>query len=66
MIELTFALPFGSEDSMTAINFVNAQVDADESVYPYACEQDKVAFPRILFEAKVPEREQTGFGPTIR
>jgi hypothetical protein len=37
---------------MTAINFVNAQLDADESVYPYACEQDKVAFPRILFEAK--------------
>jgi hypothetical protein len=37
MIELSFALPFGSEDSMTAIIFVNAQLDADESVYPYAC-----------------------------
>ncbi len=32
MIELAFALPFGSEDSMTSINFVNAQLDADESV----------------------------------
>ncbi len=50
--QIIFALPFGSEDSMTAINFVNAQLDADESVYPYACEQDKVAIPRILFEAK--------------
>ncbi len=40
MIELAFALPFGSEDSMTTINFVNAQLDVDESVYAYACEQD--------------------------
>jgi hypothetical protein len=52
MIELPFALPFGSEDFMTAINFVNAQRDADESVYPYACEQDKRASQRILFKAK--------------
>ncbi len=37
---------------MTAINFVNAQLDADESVYLQACEQDKVAFARILFAAK--------------
>jgi hypothetical protein len=52
MIELAFALPFGSEDSMTAINFVNAQRNADGSVYPYTCKQDKVAFPKILFIAK--------------
>jgi hypothetical protein len=52
MIELAFALPFGCEDSMTDIIFVNAQLEADESVYPYACEQDKVVFPKILFEAK--------------
>ncbi len=50
MIELAFELLFGSEDSMTAINFVNAQLDADESVYPYACKQDKEAFPRIVFK----------------
>ncbi len=52
MIELAFCIPFGSEDSMTTINFVNSQIGANESVHPYACKQDKVPFPRILFEAK--------------
>ncbi len=56
MIELAFGIPFGSEDSMQAINFVNAKIDANESVHPYVCEQNKVAFPRILFKAK--ERNQ--------
>ncbi len=36
---------------MAAIHFVNAQIDVDESVYPYACKQDKLAFPRVQFEA---------------
>jgi hypothetical protein len=52
MIELAFCIPFGFEDSMTAINFVNAQIGANESVHPFVCEQDKVPLPRILFEAK--------------
>ncbi len=52
MIEMAVAMPYGSEDSMAAINFVNVQIDADESVYPYACEQDKQSFPIALFEAK--------------
>ena len=30
MIEDAFGLPFQSEDSMTAINFVNAQIEAEE------------------------------------
>jgi hypothetical protein len=37
---------------MTAITLVNAQIEANESVHPYAFEQDKMAFPRILFKAK--------------
>jgi hypothetical protein len=30
MIEDAFGLPFQPEDSMTAINFVNAQIEAGE------------------------------------
>ena len=49
-----FGISFGSKDSIKAMNFVNAQIDADadESVYPYAREQDKLAFPRVLFKAR--------------
>ncbi len=50
MTELAFGLRVGSEDSMTAMNFVNALLDADESVHSYACEQDKMDFTRFLFE----------------
>ncbi len=37
---------------MTAITLVNAQIDANESLHPYACEQDKMALKKILFKAK--------------
>ncbi len=30
MIELALGIPFGSENSMTAMNFVNAQIDVSE------------------------------------
>jgi hypothetical protein len=52
MIEHAFGIPFGSKDSMTALNFVKSQIDANESVHPYALKQDKLAFPGILLEAK--------------
>ena len=53
MIEMTFALPFGAEDSMMAINFVNAQIDVDENRFPFTSEHDKMSFQRALFEAKL-------------
>ena len=53
MIEMAFALPFGAEDSMVAINFVNAQIDVDENRFPFTSEHDKMSFQRALFEAKL-------------
>jgi hypothetical protein len=36
MIEDAFGLQFQSEHSMTAINFVNAQIEAEESIIQFA------------------------------
>jgi hypothetical protein len=53
MIEDAFGLPFQSEDSMTAINFVNAQIEAEESIIPFASEADRMGFTRSLHELKL-------------
>ena len=53
MIKMAFALPFGAEDSMVAIKFVNAQIDVDENRFPFASEHDKMSFQRALFDAKL-------------
>jgi hypothetical protein len=53
MIKMAFALPFGAEDTMVAINFVNAQIDVDENRFAFAIEHDKMLFQRALFEAKL-------------
>ncbi len=53
MIEDAFGLTFQSEDSMTAINFVNAQIEAEESRIPFASEADRMGFTRSLHELKL-------------
>ena len=53
MIEDDFGLPLQSEDSMTAINFVNAQIEAEESPLPFASELDRMGFTRTLHELKL-------------
>jgi hypothetical protein len=53
MIEDAFGLPFQSEDSMTAINFVNAQIEAEESIIPFASEAERMGFTRSLHELKL-------------
>ena len=53
MIEDAFGLPFKSEDSMTAINFMDAQIEAVESSMPFASKSDRMGFTRSLHELKL-------------
>ena len=53
MIEDAFGLPFQSEKSMTAINFVNAQIEGEEDPTGFASEADKLGFFRALHELKL-------------
>ncbi len=53
MIEDAFGLPFQSEESITAINFVNAQIEGEEDPTGFASEADKLGFFRVLHELKL-------------
>jgi hypothetical protein len=54
MIEDAFGLQFQSvTDSMTAINFVNAQIEAEESLIPFPSEAERMGFTRSLHELKL-------------
>ncbi len=53
MIEDAVGLPFQSEESMTAINFVNAQIEGEEDPTGFASEADKLGFFRAFHELKL-------------
>jgi hypothetical protein len=48
-----FGLQSQSEDSRTAINFVSAQIEAEESPLPFASEADRMGFTSSLHELKL-------------
>ncbi len=50
---MAFGLSFQAEDSMTANNFVTAQLDAEEdSEQPFAYEQERLAMTRVPHDYK--------------
>jgi hypothetical protein len=49
MIILAFGIPFGSEDSMTAINFVNAQSEPISMLAVKVASPDKTT-TRVFYE----------------
>jgi hypothetical protein len=58
MIEDAFGLSFQSEESMTAINFVNAQIEGEEDPTGFASEADKLGFFQALHELKLQYKKE--------
>ena len=50
---MAYGLPYKHEDSMVAINIVDAQLELDLSQSPFAKEQERFEMMRILNEERV-------------
>ena len=53
MVEMAYGLPYKHEDSMVAINLVDAQLEQDLSQSLFARDQDLFEMIRILNEERV-------------